>query len=324
MSINRISIAIKQFFARCARVRPVIWIGLYVAVVPIFALLYWTLPDAQFRIPDNAPTDYGSWLYYSIVTITTLGFGDYTPAHSGAQAITAIEVMCGLIFLGFFLNAVGSLKSEIAVESELEKQKKLHQAAEKNKLIKTTPLVLHQLNLFMAVCYAVTSPLKERKTSGGTYNSQFTLADMVGMFTPSGLPFDHSSAPAVALLLKCADRTSLLLDNLQNKIDLTLWPELLEDCFTFVAQWQIFSATDNINTWIKHVTENPATEAKIIQQLTQSINTQTSEQSATPKSLPADLRPVEEISNFIRNAAQLSLKIETQLTTAASIPSQEQ
>ena len=95
---------VRHFFHVVSNIRPIVWIGIYVCITPIFALIYWALPDGQFRIPDNAGTDYGSWLYYSIVTITTLGFGDYTPAHGWAQAVTAIEVMCGLIFLGFFLN----------------------------------------------------------------------------------------------------------------------------------------------------------------------------------------------------------------------------
>ena len=66
----------KHFFHIVSNIRPIIWIGLYVCLTPIFATIYWALPDGQFRIPDNAGTDWGSWFYYSIVTITTLGFGD--------------------------------------------------------------------------------------------------------------------------------------------------------------------------------------------------------------------------------------------------------
>ena len=103
-----ISNRVRHFFHVVSNIRPIVWIGLYVVVTPVFALIYMALPDWQFRIPDGAGTDFGSWLYYSIVTITTLGFGDYTPAHGWAQAVTAVEVMCGLIFLGLFLNAVGN------------------------------------------------------------------------------------------------------------------------------------------------------------------------------------------------------------------------
>ena len=82
----------RHFFHVVSNVRPLYWICAYLCMMPLFALIYWALPEAQFRIPDGAPTGYGSWLYYSIVTITTLGFGDYTPAHIWAQCFTAIEV----------------------------------------------------------------------------------------------------------------------------------------------------------------------------------------------------------------------------------------
>lgn len=236
---------IRHFFHVVSNVRPVIWIGLYIAITPIFALIYWALPDTQFRIPDGAGTDFGSWLYYSIVTITTLGFGDYTPAHGWAQAVTAIEVMCGLVFLGFFLNAVGSLKSEIDVASEVAKQKAVHEATEKEKVVQSTPVLLHNINIFLAYCYAVTTPVSERKKQM-SFNPDFTIADMADMYKPSGLPMDHSRMAAVSRLMRVTAKTSLCLDSFQNRVDLTLWPELLESCFAFVANAQIFSEADHL------------------------------------------------------------------------------
>lgn len=204
---------LRHFWHVVSNVRPVIWILSYIGLVPVFAIFYWLLPDGQFRIPDNAGTDFGSWLYYSIVTITTLGFGDYTPAHGWAQCITAIEVMCGLLLLGFFLNAVGSMKSEIDVESEREKQRRLHEAAEHDKLKKMVPVLLHQLNLFISGSETLT-----RLTPGG----------------------DKEGRAAAEELLHTASRTSLMLDSMQGRIDLSLWPQILEDSFAFVAACQMF------------------------------------------------------------------------------------
>lgn len=239
----KLSDRLLHFFHVVSNIRPSVWIGIYVAITPIFAVIYWLLPEGQFRIPDGGGTDFGSWLYYSIVTITTLGFGDYTPAHGWAQAVTACEVMCGLVFLGFFLNAVGSLKSEIDVTSALEKQKALHRAAEQQKLVKSIPAILHNINLFMAYCYAVTTPVSKRTSDSG-YNPDFTINDMSDMYKPSGLAFDPSTIPAIDRLIKVAEHTSLCLDSFQNRVDLSLWPELLDDCFSFVANVQLFTDTD--------------------------------------------------------------------------------
>ena len=210
--LTSLSNRIRHFFHVVSNVRPIIWMGTYLCLIPIFALIYHWLPDGQFRIPDAGGVDYGSWLYYSIVTITTLGFGDYTPCGAGAQAVTAIEVGLGLAIMGFFLNAVGSMKSEIDVDAELEKQRVLHEAQERDKLLKSIPMVLHTINLYIERCNALV---------GKTIESAQLLS-----------------------LLRMGSRTALCLDSLQNRVDLSLWPDLLENCFGFVADYQMYSAED--------------------------------------------------------------------------------
>ncbi len=308
---------IKHFFHVVSNIRPIIWIGAYVALMPIFAFIYWGLPDTQFRIPDGAGSDYWSWLYYSIVTITTLGFGDYTPAHAWAQAVTAVEVMCGLVILGFFLNAVGSMKSEIDVESEIEKQKRAHFSLEKEKLMLVIPTILHSLNTFLAYCYAVTTPLSKRGENV-KYNPDFTFNDMADLFKPSGLPFDNTRLPAVARLVKCASHTSLNLDSLQNRIDLTLWPDVLEDCFAFVANYQMFSSTDSLSGQALNLLSS-ADETSSEEAAEQKISAEISAQKGDPDvKQPGDLQPIVELYFFIKENANRAMQLEKTLTELAN------
>ena len=287
--------------------------GIYVCAVPLFALIYWAMPDNQFRIPEGAGTDYGSWLYYSIVTITTLGFGDYTPSHAGAQALTAIEVACGLIVSGLFLNAVGAMKSEIDVESEIEKQKALHHAMEYEKLNKSVPVVLNSLNVFLAYCYAVTTPPDKRKGEEVKYNADFQFNDLSGMFSPTDLPFDRTNLPAVERLILSASHTSLALDSLQQRIDLALWPPLMEKCFAFVANYQIFS---NVDVMFRNperivLTTNQRDEESVEQNLTRKI---ANWKPSDDFSVDPDLKAVEELYEFIKDNAKIAMEIETLLT----------
>lgn len=54
--------------------------------------------------------DYGDYetslspLYYSIVTMTTLGYGDVTPASTAAQVVVMIQVLIGYVMLGGVLS----------------------------------------------------------------------------------------------------------------------------------------------------------------------------------------------------------------------------
>lgn len=234
---------LRHFWHAVSNIRPIVWISLYICLVPVFALFYWAMPDGQFRIPDGGTTGFGGWLYYSIVTITTLGFGDYTPMGVAAQWVTAVEVLLGLVAIGFFLNAVGSMKSEIDIDTELEKQRQLHEQAQRDRLVKNIPVFIHKLNQFLSYCYAVTTPLSKREARL-SYNENFTADDMDDMYKPSGLPGDHSGRSAIVSMMKCAYSLSLYLDSLQSRMDLSLWPQLLEDCFSFVANYQMLSPVE--------------------------------------------------------------------------------
>ena len=307
---------VRHFFHVVSNVRPLVWICLYIALTPIFALIYHWLPDGQFRIPEGAPTDYGSWLYYSLVTITTLGFGDYTPAMGWAQAVTAIEVICGVTIIGFFLNAVGSMKSEIDITSELEKQKALHEAQEKEKLLKTIPILLHNINLFLAYCYAVTTPVSKRDDNH-QYDDDFSFNDMADMYKSSGLSVDYGNTPAIEGFLRAAMRTSLCLDSMQSRIDMTLWPEIMEDSFSFVADCQMFTSSDVLAEKIdlkiregKDISPDK-TEVMISKEIADY-------KGPLDNTMQKSLIPYFVLYEFIKKNAGLARKIETALTAIAS------
>jgi hypothetical protein len=48
-------------------------------------------------------------LYFSVVTWTTLGYGDFRPATNDGRLFAGIEAMLGYIVMGVFIAAVGNL-----------------------------------------------------------------------------------------------------------------------------------------------------------------------------------------------------------------------
>jgi hypothetical protein len=92
-----------------------------VAVWLLFASLYTALPvpRALFgtklgsMLSATAPMfgvgsesvylDFWSALYFSTVTITTLGYGDITPGNAIARGFAAAEAFCGVVLLGVFV-----------------------------------------------------------------------------------------------------------------------------------------------------------------------------------------------------------------------------
>jgi uncharacterized protein YjbI with pentapeptide repeats len=76
------------------------WISVVTAV---FAILY-TLVGVDFG-PNRTVF---SPLYYSIVTLTTLGYGDVVPATGPAQIVAAAEAILGYVSLGGFLSILAN------------------------------------------------------------------------------------------------------------------------------------------------------------------------------------------------------------------------
>lgn len=51
-------------------------------------------------------------MYFSTVTITTLGYGDISPKNDFGRLITATESVLVIILIGLFLNAISRVRGE--------------------------------------------------------------------------------------------------------------------------------------------------------------------------------------------------------------------
>ena len=74
--------------------------GLWTAGVAFFFALIFSLLEVDY---GDHPTTF-SPLYYSFVTLTTLGYGDVVPASSAAQIVSVVEVIVGYVALGGLLS----------------------------------------------------------------------------------------------------------------------------------------------------------------------------------------------------------------------------
>jgi uncharacterized protein YjbI with pentapeptide repeats len=79
------------------------WVALVFVVAALFALAY-TLVDIDY---GPHPTLFSPF-YYSMVTMTTLGYGDVTPASAGGQMLAIAEALLGYVGLGGMLSILAN------------------------------------------------------------------------------------------------------------------------------------------------------------------------------------------------------------------------
>jgi len=98
----------EEFFARIARlvIPAFAFLTFYSLIVILFASAYRILSqyagDAHFYVGDAPRTlSFSESIYFSIVSITTVGYGDIVPHSSIARLLASLEVICGFMLLLF-------------------------------------------------------------------------------------------------------------------------------------------------------------------------------------------------------------------------------
>ena len=75
------------------------------SVVVLFAALFWLFGGLSAGV---APvTSFPDCLYFSVVTFTSLGYGDISPVHYGGL-LACLEVVSGLSFMGLVVAKLSS------------------------------------------------------------------------------------------------------------------------------------------------------------------------------------------------------------------------
>ena len=85
------------------------WAACSTVLALVFALLY-----TQVEIDFGRHETWLSPFYFSVVTLTTLGYGDVLPATAAAQAVVIFEVVIGYVMLGGLLSLVSNKLSRRA------------------------------------------------------------------------------------------------------------------------------------------------------------------------------------------------------------------
>ncbi|MFZ5866429.1 MAG: pentapeptide repeat-containing protein [Thermodesulfobacteriota bacterium] len=83
------------------------WAGWSVGMAVTFSFIYYWLGPKHIHAGDLG-FSWTSMLYYSVVTFTTLGYGDIRPITEGAAMVVMVEVILGYIMLGGLISILAN------------------------------------------------------------------------------------------------------------------------------------------------------------------------------------------------------------------------
>jgi len=85
-----------------ARIPVSFWLAVYIASILAFAGDYWLYGDSFHKKWES----FAHCIYFSTVTITTLGYGETYPITDGLRIAVSFEAILGIFVVGFALNSL--------------------------------------------------------------------------------------------------------------------------------------------------------------------------------------------------------------------------
>lgn len=208
---------------------PKIWGIIYASLIPIFALIYCMMPDGSFL---GITSDGISWfehlynsIYFSVITITTLGYGDMCPLTFCAKAAVILETTLGMLVIGMFLNSVATMKSKIDLEIESKKQDRIRKNTEVTKLVRQFLLLKEDILEYIRLATKITTPGYHGNTPY-SYNEDFKFQDLREMYRITGQFQDSLSEPAINIYFRTQKDMANRFESVLTNVDMSYWPNL--------------------------------------------------------------------------------------------------
>jgi hypothetical protein len=86
----------------------------YLLIAMLWGLAYWRIEAAypgSFNMPEDIVGQKAGFIYFSMITMTTVGYGEITPAASLTRMLTGMQAILGTMFVAIFIGRiVGRLK----------------------------------------------------------------------------------------------------------------------------------------------------------------------------------------------------------------------
>lgn len=119
----------------------VVYCSIVIFYVAGFGWIFFGMADADpyaFSYSIEKDTEYPTFLYFSVISFTTIGYGDITPVSTGARFLVSVEAIMGsivnVIFIAILFVYVSNFQSFIKgvkeEEKKIEKEERLIQKEE--------------------------------------------------------------------------------------------------------------------------------------------------------------------------------------------------
>jgi len=87
----------------------VIYLNITLLFATLDTLLATLVPGAYTNLPQDLNRTIGAMVYFSLTTITTIGYGDILPVHAFARSLATLEAVIGQFYVGILIATLVGL-----------------------------------------------------------------------------------------------------------------------------------------------------------------------------------------------------------------------
>ena len=225
----------QTFLKKLTTQKPFTYGIFYLALIPLYAVTFSLLPESNFQL-NNHNHGFISCLYFSVITITTLGYGDITPIGLVSQLLTASESIIGIILIGLFLNALSYQHNREIQNRERQIQNKIEKRQSIKKLLAFNQLIELNLKRYITYTIPITTPINKR--SNNNINENFSFNDMRDLFEPTSNTTDNHFTPAITYFFHNLKELISTLEELVKLGYVQRWTKLEQLCLDFIETYK--------------------------------------------------------------------------------------
>jgi len=211
--------------------------AIYIALILFYAVLYYFFPESVDFPEHFQPEEwnYGISVYYSVVTITTLGYGDFTPSSGIGKTLAASEAIFGIVIIGVFLSSLWHKYSQQIQDAQADSAKEQIRIQNLQKLTSYRLYLNTVIVDFQLVVAELTTPMSDRKNVKYP-DPEFKFSDLQDLYKPSLLFRSGLTKPLIRSYYEMIDSLTDELKYVLANFDLSDYPDLQRDINEFLAR----------------------------------------------------------------------------------------
>jgi hypothetical protein len=205
--------------------------------------------DLSTSLTDLDTKGFFTSFYFSLITITTLGYGDIVPGNNATRVLASCLAITGIILTGLFLNSLAFIITKLTEELDKNKLKEEQYYIQLQKLKDIYILLKPNFEDYKYASNSVITPLSKHDQLTDLkrlLDNNFTLRDFIDIFKPNPLRRFSFSKMRIEVYYDNYERLINNLDELTKLGYFSLNNELLNKIVTYLSDSSNLNSKDNI------------------------------------------------------------------------------